>query len=379
MKFADILHRILLKNDEYDQKRQDDMSNYRYYVDPETEAEHEHDAGSMELGSKSDPGYFASLNDPCGVINAKVPGQTTATVSLKRVLNLSLTTSTGTGGLFIYIQPASITDNISNGFTVGTVNSANYDPFTGALQTLAVVTPMNLQAGVVQAYRLVSASAVLSPVSSFNTASGLMHGCLYSMDGLYQSLTAGGGAIGLCPPLSSIQSNPYYQNCQALLGNNLEVTWQPNDIKLLQMKAINTNYQTGETTFTENVMLFYVTGGINAGIPLTFNLTLTLNLEVTPAIGSVLTGIESISAHNENPERVWRERLVHGTVVRSYNDSAKHKHRIQMQIAKYENKGKTITRTGKALPIKPYYDRYQIVDEDERKLIEQSEMRNAAR
>lgn len=232
---------------------------------------------------------------------------------------------------------------------MGVVNDTGYDPTGPALSGRAIATPLNIQAGVVAAYRLVSASAVISPVGSFNTAAGLIHGTLYLMDGLFNTAIPVNGAIGLIPSLTEITSSPHYANCQAINTNNLEVTWQPNDTRMLEMKGVNTNYQTNENAFNEPVILLYVTGGISAGTPLNYNLTITLNFEVNPGRGSVLTGMETISDHNEIPTVIWRERLIHGTVTRIYNNAAQHKHMLGMAAANYEARAAKLIKSGKSV------------------------------
>jgi len=251
--------------------------------------------------------YLESLLYPEVSTQAKIPGMADQTVSLHRKVTV-MSNANALGAFGLIAQPTFLSDAATNTSCISVNNQPTYDGFTAGTGGNAVrlSCPFNIPANTVSTYRLVSFSVVVTPQLSNLNLQGTLHGALIKTDGDVPGVVGGNSSItGLAVP--NISSAPTYCEANVNTGNGLRIVWCPNDIHLLQFKAINTNWQTNEHTLNEFVPMI-VGVGLPANAPM--RIDLFFNFEVTPYISnnsiSILSGMESVCPHNGTPSAVWR-------------------------------------------------------------------------
>jgi hypothetical protein len=256
------------------------------------------------------PPYLDSLLQPELVIGGKVPGMADQTVALHRKITIT-TTASALGAFGIFAQLTNLSDSTLQHSTVTIHNSALYDGinYINSGSPVTVATPFGIPANTIGTYRVVSGCAVVQPQSSNLNLQGTIHAALLKVDGISPSAPGTSvAAAGLT--VATLQNSTTYSETNAQTGAGSRVMWLPNDIHLLQFKAINFNWQTYESTMNEFVPCF-VGVGFPASAPI--RIDLYINYEVTPfsvSTGtSLLQGMESICPHSENPGNVWRKVL----------------------------------------------------------------------
>jgi len=254
--------------------------------------------------------YLQSLLYPEVSTQAKIPGMADQTVSLHRKVTI-MSTASALGAIGIIAQPTFLSDSSNNTTCISINNQSTYDGFTAGSggNAVRVACPFNIPPSVVSTYRLVSASVVVTPQLSNLNLQGTLHGALIKTDADVPGAPGGNSAItGLAVP--NLSNAPTYCEVNVNTGNGLRIVWCPNDIHLLQFKAINTNWQTYEATMNEFVPMI-VGVGLPAAAPI--RIDLFFNYEVTPFIAnnniSILSGMESICPHNGNATSFWRTLL----------------------------------------------------------------------
>ncbi len=248
--------------------------------------------------------YITSLLYPEICTQAKIPGMADQTVSLHRKITI-MSNANALGAIGIVAQPTLLSDTGSTCISIQ--NAVGYDGITATGNPVRVACPFNIPVNTVATYRVVSFSVVVTPQLSNLNLQGTLHGALIKMDGDSPGAPGAASSItGVAVP--NISNNATYCEVNVNTGNGIRIVWCPNNLSLLDFKAINQNWQTYEGNMNEFIPMI-VGVGLPANAPI--RIDLFFNFEVTPAISntniSILSGMESICPHNEVPSTVWRE------------------------------------------------------------------------
>lgn len=267
---------------------------------------------SMELGNSKtfyhsqSPTYKRSLLYPECVHNARVPGMADATVVIKRKLTYNLTTNT-LGAAGIVWQPFGLSDNSANLSTFYINNNSTYDGINtvGSTNALAIATNQAITAGAVSSYRLVSAAMHVIPQASVLNQAGTIHGGVIKAEGAYPRTVGTAFNDSTVTLLPNFQNAVYYAEASVSGQEGLRLIWIPNDPCLLEFDDVNTNESSAKAEST-NTLVVDILGTASAA---PFRIDLFWNFEVTPAVGSILHGMENFCEEDQLPTQVWRDIL----------------------------------------------------------------------
>jgi hypothetical protein len=242
--------------------------------------------------------YYNALINPERALAPKVPGQfLTATCTLKRHITVSVTANAG-GKICVLWQPFNLFDDANALSGLGVQNNVSYDGatnFTGGL--LAQTVKFGVPASNVLDYRLVSASIVLQPQVSINTAQGKFGGASIPFAAANAAVGSQVTASTAVQTFSNIENYSFYAEADVCQFESLRCIYTPLDVHDLELYPINS----GALPNTNEEATFIGFGtGLPASCPI--NIELYYNFEVTPASGSILVGSDSMNADFESAQ-----------------------------------------------------------------------------
>jgi hypothetical protein len=264
----------------------------------------------MKIGDKFKPtetGYLAGLLIPETATQLKIPGMADTTISLHRKITLNTTTS-ALGAVGIFWQPSYLSDNSNNQNTFFINNNATYDGTStnGATNPGSVRVNFNITAGAVATYRVVSASMHIIPQASVLNQAGTIHATLTKTK-TETPVTTGSGMNAAndvtCTLIPNYQNTPYYGAASISNMEGARIIWVPNDSCYTDFADINSTLVNADD---QNSLIATVVG---AGAAAPIRIDLYVNFEVTPAVGSILQGMETICPFNQLPSPTWRKIL----------------------------------------------------------------------
>lgn len=261
--------------------------------------------------------YIQSLLAPECSHQSKIPGQATATISLKRHITSTMQAN-NLGCLGIMWQPNHLFDNASSvNYTGLLVSGNNLDPLAvrnntfdgvstqGAFGPVGDKLTVSVTPGVINQSRLVSASMHVVPQASMLNQQGTIHGALLTSAVI--SNTAPGTAYPAYSDrslISAFQNSPYYKEATISAQEGIRIIYLPDDGCLLDFYGMNSWILSANET-NQLPTLFATVAGAAANA--NFRVDFFLNYEVTATPGSVIQGMESICSENTVATTVWRD------------------------------------------------------------------------
>jgi hypothetical protein len=240
-----------------------------------------------------------SLFNPEYSINAKVPHQLSKeTVSLSRHITVPITVNT-LGNAAILFSPFFLRDDSNVQSMLFVNNVPTYDGVStfGTGHTV-IATPMQIPAGNVSAYRLVSCSMHIVPQMSLTTSTGKIGGCVTDLLISQNTVGASTNLYNNAATIAFLETLRPYAEADVCIPESLRLNWFPYDITDLALYDINFNQQGSVTPERENVFAAYITGAPSLG---KFNLEIFWNFEVTPTPGSIISGMGSYCTEEVDP------------------------------------------------------------------------------
>lgn len=256
-----------------------------------------------QLGLADTNPYFQALVSPERVFGCKVPRQFgLSTITCHRHITLPFVCSTPTvgtnGKFFLFFQPYSLFDAANNLTTFGITNEAGYDGATNLFACNGQAISYTCPAGSVFQYRLVSCSLQIIPQVPALTANGKMGGAVIPFNTI--AAVAPAAQLDTGNPImvfSNIENYDYYAEADLCQFEALRMAYYPADVHDYETYNINS----GDGVAGSNQETTFVAYG--TGIPpgTAFNAEIYLNFELTPAPGSILTGMTSMNTDMTDP------------------------------------------------------------------------------
>lgn len=242
--------------------------------------------------------YLKALLQPEYAIGAKVPRQLSKeTISLSRHVTVPITTS-ALGTASIIFSPFFLKEDIIGLSGLLVNNAATYDGVSvfGVGHTAQIYRLLIPQTNI-SSYRLVSAAMHVVPQMSLTTSTGKIGGSVTDLIFTPIAETTTTNAYNNTAIFANVESQRPYAEADCCVPESLRLVWYPYDVNDLGLYDIN-NTQDGVAAERENVLVAFITG-TPAGAK--FNLELFWNFEVTPAPGSILTGMGTACADIQDP------------------------------------------------------------------------------
>lgn len=241
----------------------------------------------------------------CG--DAKVSGVPDRTISLSRRSTFTITTN-ALGAHSLLWFPELLSDNTAQATTLFLNNAGAYDGSTVPANYVAQYFSQNVTQNSVSDYRLVSAAIRISPQSSVLNQQGSMYASVHPLLVNPPSVTGGAyGGSNLISLIPNIEQNPQYQTCSVSAMQGLRAVWAPNDVCQLEFNNINTNIATGSANTDSSYTIICIIAG--ASTNQNFKVDLYTNYEVHSAFGSILCGMERMSANDSPFAPVWKNHI----------------------------------------------------------------------
>jgi len=247
---------------------------------------------------------------------AKVPGMADATICVKRHITIQVETNS-IGCAAIAFQPNFLaTKPINSAERVTTFTYAAPEGYDGQSQSSLPVGEYgrylnyNISSGngqgLIESYRVVSASMTITPQSSILNQAGTIHAAPVKVDyGPYGVVANTPAFIREAMFFTQIENSPYYKSASVSAMEGARMIWLPNELSQLNFIHPDVGDVNGKE---ETNTLVGIIVGANARAP--FRVDIYLNFEILPTVGTILMGMETISQSNQQPQRIWRDILI---------------------------------------------------------------------
>jgi len=268
---------------------------------------------------RQETSYLMSLLYPENAYLSKIPGGAVPVVPIHRKIILRATTNAGGNFAAIIAWDNFVFDNttIVNA-PIWHYNLVGYDGSAASASVNAVTyaNTYNIPAGSIKQYRVVSGSVKCRSLAPNLTRTGDLHVGFFN------------GSSNLLAATSSTDFNSYtalanlqnlsggrYSQAHAEVGQCVRAIWVPQDISCLDWKVIN--YTPGTQPQDNYVAI------IGIGLPTSsvIEYEYYVNLEVTVAPGSILSGMDSICQSKTAPTSVWQTVHSQSSVTQALSDS----------------------------------------------------------
>lgn len=264
--------------------------------------------------------YYSALLHPELAKSAKIPGSAVASIGIHRKQVIRQTVNAN-GCFHVVFQPENaLCDNSTNYTAIFYTADATYTGLTAISNTLysrlAISNPYNLPVGTGRTYRCVSASITVRSLASALNRTGDIHVGFCNGQVTSMSDTVPRYDQTVFGALSNIDNfvGGKYALAHVEKGMCGRGVWIPQDVTCLDFKAIGQ----GVESFDNFISII----GIGLAASSSIEIEANYNYEITPNVGSVLYGMETICKHSQDPLKTWRQVYQNSKVASAVYDTS---------------------------------------------------------
>jgi len=264
--------------------------------------------------------YEKALLYPEYALDAKIPGAfPLPTLAYHKKFTLTVPTGAsgvGTGLLSWCINPITWGVSTANASTFWFNNDPTQDLITAGYnkwQAAPILSSLGIPASTFTAARLVSASMVVTPIVSINTAEGFVAGCVTTRGAIapdaqtsgFPTGTGSNTVFGNNNVMAAVDSGMYYQSQQISINNSLRFIYVPFDPSFNQFIGTGGSRYAMFGDYSDD---FYWYGYINGTAASTnVNFEFYLNFELEPDVEVFVQALACPCSSSEKTEKVLEQ------------------------------------------------------------------------